>query len=63
MTGLFTIGYEGADLSDLLTTLRAVGVTTLLNARELPTSRCLTQIRLRGGTAGHKPGRNEIRAS
>jgi len=39
MTGLFTIGYEGADLSDFLTTLRAVGVTTLLDVRELPISR------------------------
>jgi len=39
MTGLFTIGYEGADLADFLTTLGAVGVTTLLDVRELPISR------------------------
>jgi uncharacterized protein (DUF488 family) len=39
MTGLFTIGYEGADLADFLTALRAVGVTTLLDVRELPISR------------------------
>jgi len=29
MMGLFTIGYEGADLADFLTRLRSVGVTTL----------------------------------
>jgi len=39
MTGLFTIGYEGANLADFLTTLRAASVTTLLDVRELPISR------------------------
>ncbi len=39
MTGLYTIGYEGSNVADFLATLRAVGVTTLLDVRELPISR------------------------
>lgn len=39
MTGLYTIGYEGADLGDFLATLRAMCVTTLVDVRELPISR------------------------
>jgi uncharacterized protein (DUF488 family) len=39
VTELYTIAYEGADLRDFLATLRAVGVTTLLDVRELPISR------------------------
>lgn len=39
MKGLFTIGYEGADLADFTATLRRAGVTTLLDVRELPLSR------------------------
>jgi uncharacterized protein (DUF488 family) len=39
MTRLYTIGYEGTDLDDFLTTLRSAGVTTLLDVRELPISR------------------------
>lgn len=36
---LTTIGYEGAELDDFLATLKAAGVTTLLDIRELPISR------------------------
>jgi uncharacterized protein (DUF488 family) len=36
---IITIGYEGADLSDFLATLEVLGVTTLLDVRELPISR------------------------
>jgi uncharacterized protein (DUF488 family) len=36
---LLTIGYEGADFSDFLETLEVLGVTTLLDIRELPMSR------------------------
>lgn len=39
INALFTIGYEGAELSDFLATLRRTGVTTLLDVRELPLSR------------------------
>ena len=39
LKGLFTIGYEGADLADFIATLRQAGVTTLLDVRELPLSR------------------------
>jgi len=39
VTGLYTIGYEGANLGDFLATLREMGVTTLLDVRELPISR------------------------
>jgi uncharacterized protein (DUF488 family) len=34
-----TIGYEAADFDDFLATLDAIGVTTLLDIRELPISR------------------------
>lgn len=36
---LMTIGYEGADLSDFLETLKAAGVRHLIDVRELPLSR------------------------
>src|SRR6478609_1137674 len=36
---LFTIGYEGATPDRLIETLRAAGVTTLVDVRELPNSR------------------------
>ncbi len=36
---LVTIGYEGADFADFLATLDTLGVTTLLDIRELPMSR------------------------
>jgi uncharacterized protein (DUF488 family) len=36
---LVTIGYEGANFADFLATLNALGVTTLLDIRELPISR------------------------
>lgn len=36
---LFTIGYEGATLGDFIATLRAAGVSTLLDVREIPLSR------------------------
>ena len=39
LKGLFTIGYEGAELADFIATLRQAGVTTLLDVRELPLSR------------------------
>ncbi|MDP1646965.1 MAG: DUF488 domain-containing protein [Rubrivivax sp.] len=39
MNGLFTIGYEGAELADFIATLARAGVTTLLDVRELPLSR------------------------
>lgn len=39
MTGLFTIGYEGAQLADFLGRLQAVGITVLVDVRELPLSR------------------------
>lgn len=39
MSGLVTIGYEGADQRDFLATLGAIGVTTLLDIRELAISR------------------------
>lgn len=39
MTILATIGYEGADLADFLATLKAAGVTRLLDIREAPVSR------------------------
>ena len=40
MTGeLFTIGYEGSRLADVVATLSAAGVTTLLDVREAPWSR------------------------
>lgn len=39
MTGLFTIGYEGADLGDFLRRLEAEGVSVLVDVRELPLSR------------------------
>ena len=39
MNQLFTIGYEGADLSDFIQTLKVAGVDVLLDVRELPISR------------------------
>ena len=36
---LFTIGYEKRSLADLLTHLKAVGVVTLIDVRDLPLSR------------------------
>lgn len=36
---IVTIGYEGAEVSDFLATLSQLGVTTLLDIRELPISR------------------------
>jgi uncharacterized protein (DUF488 family) len=36
---LFTIGYEKRSLNDLLTTLKAAGVVTLIDVRDLPLSR------------------------
>lgn len=39
MTGLWTIGYEGAALEDFLRTLRTNGVTKILDVREIPVSR------------------------
>lgn len=36
---IVTIGYENADFNDFLTTLETLGVTTLLDIRELPISR------------------------
>lgn len=39
MRELATIGYEGADLSDFIATLRTVNVSTVVDVRELPMSR------------------------
>lgn len=39
LSGLTTIGYEGASLPAFLATLKAAGVTLLLDVRELPISR------------------------
>lgn len=39
MTTIFSIGYEGAKLSDFIETLREVGVEHVLDVRELPQSR------------------------
>lgn len=39
MRGLFTIGYEGADIDDFVATLSVMGVDVLLDIRELPISR------------------------
>ena len=40
MTGtLFTIGYEGSRLTDIVAALRDAGVTTLVDVREAPWSR------------------------
>lgn len=36
---IVTIGYEAADFGEFLSTLEAIGVTTLLDIRELPMSR------------------------
>ena len=36
---LFTVGYEGRSLDELLDTLRAAGVERLIDVRELPLSR------------------------
>lgn len=36
---IVTIGYEGAEVADFLATLSQLGVTTLLDIRELPMSR------------------------
>jgi hypothetical protein len=36
---LFTIGYEGVELKDFITALKAAGATVLLDVRELPISR------------------------
>jgi uncharacterized protein (DUF488 family) len=38
-TTLFTIGYEKARLADIVTTLRAAGVGTLIDVRDRPISR------------------------
>lgn len=39
LQNLVTIGYEGANVDDFLATLNLIGVTTLLDVRELPISR------------------------
>lgn len=39
MTNLFTIGYEGAQLTDFIRSLVSSGVDTLVDVRELPLSR------------------------
>lgn len=39
MKRIITIGYEGASIADFIGTLSALGVTTLLDIRELPISR------------------------
>lgn len=39
MTGLYTIGYEGATLEDFLSALRAAGISRVLDIREFPGSR------------------------
>jgi uncharacterized protein (DUF488 family) len=39
MDRIFTIGYEGASLADFIKTLKASGVSTLLDVREIPISR------------------------
>ncbi|MGB5705560.1 MAG: DUF488 domain-containing protein [Arenicellales bacterium] len=39
MRKLYTIGYEGADLSAFVATLKAAKTSTLLDVRELPISR------------------------
>ncbi len=39
MTTIFTIGYEGATLSDFLATLKAAQVECVIDVRELPQSR------------------------
>ena len=39
LSGLTTIGYEGASLPAFLATLKDAGVTRLLDIRELPISR------------------------
>jgi len=51
---IVTIGYEAADFSDFLATLDALGVTTLLDIRELPISRRrgFAKTALREGLAG-----------
>lgn len=51
---LVTIGYEGADFADFLATLDTIGVTTLLDIRELPISRRrgFAKTALREGLAG-----------
>lgn len=51
---IVTIGYEGADLADFLATLQTIGVTMLLDIRELPLSRRpgFAKTALREGLAG-----------
>jgi uncharacterized protein (DUF488 family) len=39
MKNLFTIGYEGCKAADLFSTLRASGVTLLIDIRDIPISR------------------------
>lgn len=39
MQTIFTIGYEGATLSDFIATLQVVGVRRVVDVRELPQSR------------------------
>lgn len=39
MHALLTIGYEDASIDDFIATLKAAGVTTLLDVREIPISR------------------------
>ena len=39
MSELATIGYEGADPGDFIATLRAAGITLVIDVRELPISR------------------------
>lgn len=39
MTTIFTIGYEGATLSDFIATLKAAQVERVIDVRELPQSR------------------------
>jgi len=51
---IVTIGYESADFDEFLGTLNAIGVTTLLDIRELPMSRRrgFAKTALREGLAG-----------
>lgn len=39
MKTLYTVGYEGASLSDFILTLQANGIDTILDVREIPVSR------------------------
>jgi uncharacterized protein (DUF488 family) len=39
MQSIFTVGYEGANVTDFIETLRVAGIETLVDVRELPMSR------------------------